>query len=92
MYFLSKLIPFNIFIIIFSDGVVEDKWSKIISSADLNIFRTVATLISSLSAICFIKESCVIIKCSAYLQSFSEFDYDNISYFVKDNIVQYLYI
>ena len=46
----------------FSDGAVEDKWSKITFSADSNILRTVATSISSLSAICLIKLSCVITK------------------------------
>lgn len=45
-----------------SDGLVEDKQLKMIPSIDLKIVRTVALLMFSASAICFIKFSCVTLK------------------------------
>ena len=58
----SRLNPSSTFTTVFSEEVVEDRQLKMISSADLNILRTVAGLISSLPAIWFMRFSCVIIK------------------------------
>ena len=58
-----------IFITVDSDGVVEDKQSKMIPSIDLKTVRTVAVFMFSVSAIFFIKFSCVIFK--QYITSFN---------------------
>lgn len=56
-----------------SDGAMEERQSKTTCSADFKTCLTVAALISSLSAIWLINDSCEIFKIF-YLQSSVKFD------------------